>query len=120
MSNKEYSLLNVLFVALLFCLFVVSFFYDVDNNFITCQVLEATGKECKSCGLTRDFVSFTHLDFKSPINDQSIFVFIWFVLQFLIRIVLVFLTSRMNDKVMKYDLIISLLSGIIVFLPFWL
>ena len=120
MSNKEYSLLNILFVALLFCLFVIALFFDVDSNFISCQVLETTGKECKSCGLTRDFASFSRFDFSSPINDQSIFVFTWFVLQFITRIILITFSSKIGSKVMKLDMFISLLSGILVFLPFWI
>ena len=120
MSSKEYSLLNILFAAFLFCLFAVSLFYDLDSNLISCQVLETTGKECKSCGLTRDFVSFTKLDFSSPINNQSISVFTWFVLQFVLRINFVAFSSRLGRKVMKTDLIASLISGILVFLPFWI
>jgi len=120
MSSKEYTLFNVLFVAFLICIFVLPLLIGQGDSFISCQILEATGEVCSSCGLTRDFSSFLHLDFKSPINEQSIFVFIWFVFQLIVRVVLVMLSSIVSTKMMIYDMFISMLSGIMVFLPFWI
>jgi len=120
MSNKEYYLMNLLFVALLFGLFLISFLADNSTNFITCQVLVLTGKECKSCGLTRDFMSFAQLDFNSPINNQSIFVFFWFLIQLLVRITTVIMPTVIGQKLKWFDLIITTCSAIFVFLPFWL
>lgn len=120
MSNKEYFLFNVLFVALLLCLFIIPTFLDGSESLVSCQVLESTGKECKSCGLTRDFISFTHLDFRSPLNSQSIFVFLWFLFQLIGRAILAMISSSITPKLIKYDLYISVFTGILVFLPFWI
>lgn len=120
MSNKEYSLLNLLFVALLICLFAACFFIDTNDLVVSCQVLKSTGDPCKSCGLTRDFVAFTNLNFANPVNDQSFVVFIWFAIQLLVRTMLVSIPSRLVAKVMHYDLAISVISAITVFFPFWI
>jgi hypothetical protein len=119
MSSKEYLILNIIFAALLFCLFISSYFVE-SNPLISCQVLGLTGKECNSCGLTRDFRSFSHLNFNNPINSQSIIVYSWFMLQFLIRILLIQIPSNLRDRVVKFDIIFSIVSGIGVFLPFWI
>ena len=119
MSNKEYYLMNVFFVALLFALFLIASVADASGSFISCQVVELTGNECSSCGLTRDFISFTHFNFKSPINDKSIFVFVWFLAQFLMRIVIMIKPTLISQKLKWYDLVISASSVILLFLLFW-
>ncbi len=119
MSSKEYTLFNVFFVALLFCLFLTSLFLDENNNSLSCQILEITGTECKSCGLTRDFIAFSHLDFRSPINKHSIFIFVWFLFQLIGRTVIVLRLRSIDSKLIMYDFIILLFTGILVFLPFW-
>lgn len=120
MSNKEYRLLNILFVAFLLILFTTAIFYNSENTLVSCQVLEITGKPCKSCGLTRDFVSFARLDFSLPVNDQSIFVFLWFALQLFVRFLLVLFASYIKPVLMRYDVLLTILSGLVVFAPFWL
>ncbi len=120
MSKKEYILFNVLLVALLFCLFIIAFVSNENTNLISCQMVKVTGQECSSCGLTRDFIAFTHLDFRSPINDQSIFVYLWFLFHLIIRSILILRPKCINPNLMKWDLMISLLTGIVVFLPFWI
>lgn len=119
MSSKEYLLLNIIFAALLFISFSAGFVLD-QNAFMSCQVLEVTGKECTGCGLTRDFMAFSQLDFQTPINPRSIFVFLWLVAQMCLRITIAILPSMAERKIMVYDLIFSLTTGVIVFLPFWL
>lgn len=118
MSSKEYFILNIIFAALLFCLFISSYFVESDP-LITCQILELTGKECNSCGLTRDFKSFSHFNFKSPLNSHSIFVYSWFMLQFILRLILIQIPSNYRDMVVRFDIIFTTLSGLAVFLPFW-
>lgn len=120
MSNKEYQLFNVLFVAFLICIYLGGLFLDDAKGLPSCQVLEATGQECKSCGLTRDFIAFAHLEFQSPINQQSIFVFMWIVIQLVLRIAISAKPSLIDPKLMKYDLIISLSTAIFIFAPFWM
>jgi len=120
MSDKEYVLLNILLVALLIGLFLVSVISKDDAGFISCQVLESTGKECNSCGLTRDFISFSHFDFKSPINSQSIFVYFWFLIQLIGRSIVLLRRSVINTRLKIIDFVLSIVTGIGVFLPFWL
>ena len=119
MSSKEYLLLNKIFAALLFCLFI-SCYLITSDSVISCQVLESTGSECNSCGLTRDFIAFSHLNFQTPINEQSVFVFLWFWFQFILRIIIILLPSRLRSKVVMLDIIFCVVSGITVFIPFWI
>lgn len=119
MSSKDYYVLNIIFAALIFCLLVSGFFIDSSAQF-SCQVLEQTGKECKSCGLTRDFVSFNQLDFDNPINEHSLKLYTWFLLQLLIRILLLLIPSGVRSKLIVYDLIFLMVSAIYVFVPLWI
>jgi len=120
MSSKEYFTLNVLFAALLFCLFTIAALSTNHDHFVECQVVKFTGKVCESCGLTRDFISFAHLEFRSPINQQSIFVFLWFFLQWIARIILAFLPFSTSAKLKWVDLFLSAITCVLVFLPFWI
>jgi hypothetical protein len=119
MSSKEYLILNIIFAALLFLLFIACFIFTTES-FISCQVVELSGKECNSCGLTRDFIAFAHLDFEKALNENSIYLFFWFLIQLVMRIFIILLPPRWRLKATIYDLIFSFVSGIIVFLPLWI
>jgi len=121
MSNKEYRLFNILLVA--FSLVLVVFLYLLNGDGVptfSCQVFQRTGTPCGSCGLTRDFVSFILLDFTSPINSQSIYVFTWWVAHILVRSLIVAFPILNTPNARKLDLVISLISAFVVFLPFWI
>lgn len=139
MRIKEYIFLNRIIVVvgiLIFSLFILL----IDSGSIACVNLAYTGKECASCGITRDFLSFLQLDFSEPINQHSIGLFIYCTFQFLYRILIATLglkflwehtygqNSILNRVVKKVDIkkviiadaMITFLFGILVFLPFWI
>ena len=120
MSHKEYQLFNVIVAGLLFALFIISLLANQDSPMVSCLVLERTGEMCGSCGLTRDFISFSHLNFDSPINSKSKFVYVWFLGQFFFRTILTFYPNTLNSTLKKVDLVVSIISGIFVFLSLWI
>ncbi|MEM9548915.1 MAG: hypothetical protein AAGA77_23215 [Bacteroidota bacterium] len=75
---------------------------------------------CSSCGLTRDFIAFSKLDFDSPVNDKSKFVYSWFLLQFIVRSIFTLNPSLVTSGLKKKDLWMSAFSGILVFLFLWI
>ena len=120
MNRKEYFIFNVLLFVLLLLLFLATFIIDPSSSPISCQFYEATGQVCSSCGLTRDFVSFSHFDFQGPINKNSIYVYTFFLIQLCYRFFAALINKRITPVIMKLDLLISVVSIIAVFLPFWL
>ena len=119
MSSKDYVLLNIIFAVLFFTVLIAGLIIEPDMQ-ISCQVLKETGKECKGCGLTRDFVSFSHFDYKDPINTNSLPIYIWTVIQFMVRIVIISLPKRIRPKLMRFDLVLTIGSAFLVFLPLWI
>lgn len=119
MSSKDYYLISLIFAVLILCLLLASRFLDLEYT-ATCQILKVTGKECSSCGLTRDFISFSHFDFASPHNSQSIYVYIWVFFQLVLRLTVVALPSQKRLKFIFVDSALSFLSALYVFLPFWI
>ena len=120
MNHREYRLLNAVVMILLFIIFVFSITTTKDSKFIPCQVLTNTGKTCNSCGLTRDFIAYSHLDFSDPINENSKFVYIWFLFQFILRSIITLKPSYIGARLMKVDLVLTILSGTLAFIPLWI
>lgn len=120
MSKTEYRLFNVLCFALLFCFFLYLIIGGNTTSRISCQILKETGEACSSCGLTRDFKSFSRFDFSQPINQNSLFVFAWFVFQFIGRGILSALPMNTSSQFKKLDLFLTVITVMAVFLPFWM
>jgi len=88
-----------------------------------CQYKSITGKDCPTCGITRDFVSIS--DFKKEeelINSKSIYYFYFFVyiaVSRLIAVVYVFF-KEVSKQIVVVDIIISTLIfiALIVFAYF--
>lgn len=119
MSSKEYLLLNIIFGALFFSVLITGLIIEADMQ-ISCQVLKETGKECKGCGLTRDFISFSHFDYKDPINANSLSIYVWIVIQCFVRIGIMAVSKGIRPKFMLFDLVFTIGSALYVFLPLWM
>ena len=112
----------------------------IDHNSWNCVHSTITGYECKSCGITRDFLSFLHFDFSNPINQYSFGLFLYCIFQSIYRIIIatfgvnllskqtkfknanLYLDAKEVDikKVIISDAMITFLFGTLVFLPFWI
>ena len=89
-----------------------------------CQYKAITGKDCPTCGITRDFVSIS--DFKkkeTPINSKSIFYF-YFFLYIAVSRFLVFVSSflkKITPLIIITDIIITSLVFIsLIVFPYFL
>ena len=92
-----------------------AFFYD-SSGAVQCVVKQRTGHECVSCGFTRDFNAYLNLEFDKAINDLSLSVFLFFLLQFLYRSVQTVIGFE-NKKLIIADIAFSILLFGIAFYP---
>jgi hypothetical protein len=97
--------------------------YKQAGGELYCQVKAVTGIPCSSCGLTRDFLSFINLDFKSPINPNSIKLFGFVIIQALYRIgittkLLKFKIANIK-KTISLDILLTAIMAIVTLIQFW-
>jgi hypothetical protein len=139
MQLGEYILFNRVVLATIIVTVLITILF-IDLNSWTCVHKTITGFECKSCGITRDFLSFLRFDFTKPINQYSLGLFLYCTFQFIYRIIIAIFglnlfskqTKDQNSielidskevdikKVIISDVMITFLFGILVFLPFWI
>ena len=100
-----YQLFNLSFLVLFSTLFIYVIFF-ANSGFIVCSIKSQTGFDCPSCGLTRDFYSILHGQYDKLVNGYSMGIFLFFMVQFIMRILLVML--RLTKKgIVVTDIIIS-------------
>jgi hypothetical protein len=91
-ANK--ILFKAVIVSLLLSVFLVSIFIIPEKTkFLTCQFKQFTGYSCPSCGLTRSFHAFSHMNFQESyrfhLMGPIIYVALLFVLmKFSVEIVI--------------------------------
>lgn len=146
MNTREYIYMNRAIVIVGVITFCVLLYCSMNGSY-GCVHLDYTGQECKSCGVTRDFISFLKFNFHNPINSNSLVLFFYLLLQLLYRsIISVFGMGPAENssmisidqplgregikngiinaidikKVITTDVIITFLLGLFVFLPFWI
>jgi hypothetical protein len=144
MNRSEYEFLNRIIVTITL-ISALLFILLNQGGYIQCALLNITGQECKSCGLTRDFLSFLNFNFESPVNSQSLPLFIFCVVQLGYRSYMGFIRLgyrlyktksntaiekiRMDTKsyrsplnlktVITIDAVITVFVTIILVIPFW-
>lgn len=95
---------DLLLILFLFCIIVCSFLLKVRDDYTylhlpgvyfeipgTCFFKNATGHNCPSCGMTRSFVSVSHLDFVGALrfNMAGIFAYALCLLEIIYRALIV-------------------------------
>jgi Protein of unknown function (DUF2752) len=99
-------------------MFVYSGFFVDESVAVQCVYKKMLGRECVSCGFTRDFHSFLSLDFSSPLNKYSLFAFLFFFIQMIGRFVLAIINERIDhihNTTVKIDIVLSVLGFILCF-----
>lgn len=124
MFVREYVLFNRVVVVGVFAIVCIAGML-IDYDSFICMHKTITGHECKSCGVTRDFINYLNLDFSKSINHYSFNLFLYCILQFGYRLAASIYGFMINDliylkKVIIADVMITFLCGTIVFLPFWI
>jgi len=119
----NYVIISLVFFILIGVGFAYSYFFYPNNQPIQCVVKSYTGHNCPTCGFSRAFSYYTHLQFNEGklYNSLSWNVFLFFLFQFLWRgsIVIYFLITRklVSVIVIKSDLLISISFFLLAFLP---
>jgi hypothetical protein len=118
-----YVIISLVFFILIGVGFAYSYFFYPNDQPIQCVVKAYTGHDCPTCGFSRAFSCYTHLQFHEgkSYNSLSWNVFLFFFFQFLFRgIVVIFYIIRrrsFNPIIIKSDLLISISFFLLAFLP---
>jgi hypothetical protein len=112
---SSYKIINgVLFLLLAMMFVYVGLFYAPGQ--VNCVVKLKTGLECSSCGFTRDFYSILHCNFTGLINIYSLQVFLFFLLQLVVRGSL-FIIAKDKLSLIYIDSFVSGVAFIYIFYP---
>jgi hypothetical protein len=124
-STDAYFTVNIILAGVILLIMGYSVFYspDKDNYPIVCIHEKITGQPCPSCGLSHAFSLIVRGRFDEALmwNHYSIKVFIFFVIQFLMRLGLAafLFRRRLKTRVVQYvDSSISALMAIAAFYQF--
>lgn len=118
-----YVVISLVFFILIGIGFAYSYFFYPNNHPIDCIVKSYTGKDCPTCGFSRSFSYYSHLQFGQGkiYNSYSFPVFLFFAFQFLCRglVLIYFFTAHkiINGTLIKIDVIISISFFLFAFLP---
>lgn len=109
------------FLALLACIFLFSFFNNPEKSLLPgCYFKSLTGNDCPSCGLSRSFYEFSHLNFPKAFQFHLFgpVLFVLFLLVFLKLLIEIMLKRRVRIKmkpaIFRFG-IISLFCGWIIY-----
>ncbi|MFT4536515.1 MAG: hypothetical protein ACJA1A_001941 [Saprospiraceae bacterium] len=124
MYVKDYVEFNRVVIIVIFVIVCIAGFLVESDSFI-CMHKAITGYECKSCGVTRDFINYLKLDFSKNINQYSFNLFLFCMLQFGYRLAMstygLIIVDKVDiKKVIIVDVMITFLFTTIVFYPFWI
>jgi hypothetical protein len=123
LKSPAHLLISWVFFIGIGMVFGYSYFFYPSNHPISCFMKEKTGETCPSCGISRSFSPYTHLEFKKAmeLNKYSFRIFLFFILQFMLRLFFIFLYKFKLKKptalILKSDVIVSISSFLFAFLP---
>ena len=124
-SGRPYFILNVILTGVILTIMGYSFFYSPDEEKypVPCVHQAITGEPCPSCGLSHAFSLIVRgrIDEALQWNSQSIRVFLFFVVQFFMRIGLgawTIMTARGLKQITVADATVSSAMTLVAFYPF--
>ena len=117
-NKKEYFIVNLIFILIIGVVFGYSYFFYPNDQPIQCVYKAYTGKNCSTCGFSRAFSSFTHLNYTEGVNynAHAFGCFLFFLFQFLLRIsaCAMYLIDRLKPS--RFFIIVELIITVIFFL----
>lgn len=112
---SSYKTINTAFASIIALMFIYTgIFYT--PGLINCAVKSRTGKDCATCGLTRDFNSLLNFEWDQLINPISTPIFLFFFIQFILRSSLAIINTQKIGVIIT-DIIFSLSLFIYCFYP---
>ncbi len=116
----SYRIINIILAGVLGLIFLYSGFFVATDYALGCYYKSEFGINCVSCGFSRDFANFTHLNFNDSLNQYSLGLFSFFIFQLLLRFIFIF-WKRENEKfVFKVDLSLTILLLLLFVGPYFL
>jgi Protein of unknown function (DUF2752) len=121
--NEPYLLLNLFFAGVIILVIVYSGIFSPDKNDypVVCIHEKITGEPCFSCGLSHSFSLIVRGRIREA-YEWNIFgmrVFLFFLLQLLLRIGFSFYYIKFTDTGRQLIILDSIGSGIIFLITFW-
>lgn len=122
-KTPAHVIVSWVFLILIGIVFGYSYFFYPNAHPLTCLIKSHTGKDCSTCGFSRAFSFYAHLQFTQGrnFNPLSWAVFLFFVFQFIFRFFIVlnyFFTKKPFSAVfVKTDVLISISGFLLAFLP---
>lgn len=125
LKNEPYLVINIILAGIIFMIFAYSLIYSPEkNNYpVVCIHEKLTGQPCVSCGLSHSFslILRGNIDEAYQWNIFGMRIFIFFVVQFMLRIFLslFFMNLPGSGKMLiKCDIAGSSIIFIVAFWPF--
>lgn len=124
-ARRAYFAVNVIFAGVILLIMGYSAFYSPDANSypVVCIHEKLTGEPCPSCGLSHAFslIIRGRVDEALQMNSASLRVFLFFVLQLIMRIafgIWTMVTDRWLKQIAWFDALTSSVMAIFAFYPF--
>ncbi|MGB8357776.1 MAG: DUF2752 domain-containing protein [Bacteroidales bacterium] len=124
-ARRAYFAVNVIFAGVILLIMGYSAFYSPDANSypVVCIHEKLTGEPCPSCGLSHAFslIIRGRVDEALQMNSASLRVFLFFVLQLIMRIafgIWTMVTDRWLKQIAWFDALTSSVMTIFAFYPF--
>ena len=114
---ETYILANKVMIFFILLILIYPLFIDCFELSFSCQYKLLTGKNCRSCGLTRGLLACYDFDFTqaNKLNNQSLFTFITAICQLIFRILYLF-KSNWIAKYLKINTLFFFDIGVLLFL----
>jgi len=111
---STYKKVNIA-IAVVLSMVCLLLFLGVTSGLLKCPFQNHLGVACSSCGVSRDIINYLSLDFSNPLNPHSLNIFIFFVVQVVVRTALFIYKKRIRRNLIITDIIISSIWAIWIF-----
>ena len=123
LRNEPYIIINIFFAGLILLIIAYSgiFSAEKDNYPVVCLHEKLTGEPCFSCGLSHSFSLIVRGKLNEAIqwNQYGIRVFLFFILQLIMRVVFTIFYLKFIDTRKQLIIIDCIGSGLIFLITFW-
>ena len=117
-KKDSYLKINAIFLMLIVLIFFYCWIYSILNLTIKSNCEGWPEMYCKSRGLTRAFSAVLHGEFKiaKSYNSEVSWIFSFFLIQFIFRIMILFLNDKFNiNKLIVFDIFFSIVLFLATF-----
>jgi hypothetical protein len=121
--NDSYLVINIFFAGVIFLVIAYSAIFspEKDSYPVICLHEKLTGEPCVSCGLSHSFSLIVRGRFDEAYqwNQNGMRVFLFFALQFILRVAFSIFYIRFADTRKQLIIVDCIGSGLIFLISFW-